>query len=178
MKRFGWVVGVAALAAGIPLWGQGKEGGEHPQPPKHEQLEKMKSLVGEWTGTEGVGDTKQTISINYRVTGGGSAVMETLFAGTDHEMLTVYTVDQGTLVLTHYCAMGNQPHMKAEAQKDPKVIEFTCDGKPGNCASEADQHMHAGKLTFVDADHLQTAWAAFKDGKPAMEVKFDLTRKK
>ena len=45
----------------------------------------------------------------YGVTAAGTAVMEALFPETDHEMLTVYHLEGNDLVLTHYCAMGNQP---------------------------------------------------------------------
>ena len=49
-----------------------------------------------------------------RTTGGGSAVTETLFPGTAHEMMSVYHMDGDDLVLTHYCAGGNQPRMMLE----------------------------------------------------------------
>ena len=55
--------------------------------------------------------TDQVVS-TYRVTAAGSAVMEVLFPGTDHEMVTVYHQDGDDLILTHYCAAGNQPRMK------------------------------------------------------------------
>src|SRR3989304_768334 len=44
-------------------------------------------------------------------TDGGSAILETLFPGTPHEMVSVYYDDGGKLGMTHYCMLGNQPQM-------------------------------------------------------------------
>src|SRR5215831_17550034 len=79
--------------------------------PAEERFAKLKALVGNWTMAGGDG----SVAVNYRLTGGGSALIETLFPGQDHEMMTVYTIDKGDVVLTHYCTMGNQPRMKAAA---------------------------------------------------------------
>ena len=53
----------------------------------------------------------------FRVTAGGSAVEETVFPGTEQEMVTLYFVRDGRLQLTHYCMAGNQPHMLAQPAK-------------------------------------------------------------
>ena len=61
---------------------------------------KMKSLAGEWTGTideRGKGDP---ITVIYKTTANGTAVMETLFPGAPYEMVTVYHLDGDKLVLT------------------------------------------------------------------------------
>ncbi len=139
-------------------------------------FEQMKSMVGDWTGSmTGEGGKKEEAPFTYRLTAGGSALVETIFAGTDHEMVSVYTVDKGTLVLTHYCMMGNQPHMKMDAQTDPKVLSFTFDGG-GNMASDKDAHMHTAKYAWTDADHVSATWSHWQDGKATGDVKIDLTR--
>ena len=66
-------------------------------------------------------------TVEYRVTAGGSVVMETMFAGEPHEMITMYTVDGDSLVATHYCSGGNQPVLKLNAAKstaDELVFDF------------------------------------------------------
>ena len=66
-------------------------------------LERFKQLSGEWTGKEVEGiHPGQQVNANYKVTAGGSAVVETLFPGTEHEMVTVIQPDGADLVLTHY----------------------------------------------------------------------------
>jgi hypothetical protein len=137
------------------------------------RFDRLKALAGEWTKSGGDGSVEAT----YRVTAGGSAVMETLFPGTPHEMVTVFTIDKGDLVLTHYCAEGNQPHMKADRGGDATSIAFKFDGG-GNIKSPQDGHMHAASFAFKDADHLTSTWQCYKDGKPAEKAEFDLVRKK
>src|ERR1700745_3519941 len=76
---------------------------------KNEALDRFKQLVGEWTGKGPHGDMR----IVYKITSGGSTVMETIDPGTDHEMVSMIHADGPALLLTHYCMLGNQPHMKA-----------------------------------------------------------------
>ena len=136
------------------------------------RFDKLKALKGDWTKSGGDGSIEAT----YRVTAGGSAVVETLFPGTPHEMVTVFTVDKGNLVLTHYCAEGNQPHMKAEREGDASSISFKFDGG-GNIKSPNDGHMHEATFAFKDADHITSTWQFYKDGKPGEKAEFNLVRK-
>ena len=137
------------------------------------RFDNLKALAGDWTMNGGDGST----AVTYRVTAAGSAVVETLFPGTPHEMVTVYTVDKGDLVLTHYCAEGNQPHMKAVKGGDANSIAFKFDGG-GNIKSPKDGHMHEAAFAFTDADHVKSTWLYFKDGKAGETKEFSLVRKK
>ena len=137
------------------------------------RFDSLKALAGEWTMTGGDG----SVAVTYRVTAGGSAVVETLFPGAPHEMVTIYTIDKGELVLTHYCAEGNQPHMKAVKGGDADAVDFKFDGG-GNIKSPKDGHMHEASFAFKDADHLKSTWQFYKDGKPGEKAEFDLVRKK
>jgi hypothetical protein len=98
MNRIAWLVALLTLfavprALAAPM--------EHAHagfaPPA---LEPLKKLAGTWTGKAGSGDQKMDATVTYKITANGSAVMETLFPDTDHEMVTMYTVDRGALVLT------------------------------------------------------------------------------
>ncbi|MBI5367270.1 MAG: hypothetical protein HZA54_09550 [Planctomycetes bacterium] len=167
---------VAVCALAVSAQEAGKQAPPH-EPPKHAAFEQLKKLVGEWAGESTMsGGPVDRGLVTYRLTSGGSALVETFFAGSDHEMLTVYTVDQGNLVLTHYCALGNQPHMKAAVQTDPKVILFTCTGAGGNMASENERHMHALTITWTDADCVSAVWTVHVNGEPAGDEMFNLTR--
>jgi hypothetical protein len=138
---------------------------------------KMKTLAGDWvTKDEKTG--KDVLALRYKVTAAGSAVEETIFAGEGHEMITIYTVDGDNLVLTHYCALGNQPHLKATTASTPSKMEFKCAGG-GNMKSENDMHMHHAEFAFTSNDKFTSRWSAFKDGKPAgHEATFEVHRKK
>ncbi|HMB55019.1 MAG TPA: hypothetical protein VKU40_17005, partial [Thermoanaerobaculia bacterium] len=67
-------------------------------------FEMMKGLAGDWQGTAA---GEAGAEVDYRVTGNGSVVMQTQFPGTEHEMISMYHLVDGELVLTHYCSSGN-----------------------------------------------------------------------
>ena len=72
-------------------------------------FESMKSLAGNWEGSEVSGDKEKPVKVEYKVSSNGSTIVETLFPGTKYEMITVYHDNGGKLSMTHYCAIGNQP---------------------------------------------------------------------
>lgn len=162
---------VAALAVALPGAAQDMEKKEKKS---HPGLERLKKLTGTWTT-----ETKETgaTTVTYRVTSGGSTVMETLMPGTAHEMVTMYHLDGDELILTHYCALGNQPRMKAQKDSKEGTLDFRCAGGSNvKCPGEA--HMHSLAMTFVDADHLRHEWTLMKGGKAEEVVNFELARKK
>lgn len=138
-------------------------------------FERLKSLKGDWEikdaphGHEGI--------VNYKVTAAGSAVMETMFGGTDHEMITMFYMEGDNLALTHYCMLQNRPHMRAEKASSPDKVVFKCkDGE--DLKLDAEDHMHQASFTFVDADHVKADWVMYKGGKSDSEHSFQLVRKK
>ena len=133
------------------------------------QLEKMKSLAGTWVMADQDGKPTEQVASVIRITAGGSAVHETLFPGEPHEMISIYTVDNGDLVMTHYCMLGNQPRMKADPKSAPGTIKFDFAGG-GNLDVTKDKHMHGATLTFVDADHLSIDGIAWDNGAPSKEM--------
>lgn len=133
-------------------------------PDAADPFERLKALAGDWEDASGMPGGKGPVEVTYRVTGGGSAVVETLFAGTPHEMMTVYHRDGADLVLTHYCASGNQPRMRAKAPRGA-VLSFEFEGGT-NFNPARDMHMHQAKLEFVSGDELKSQWVAWKGGKP------------
>jgi len=143
---------------------------------RNAQLEQMKKLAGEWLSVGEDGKPGETVGATYRVTSGGSAVIETLMPGSNHEMITMYYADGADLVLTHYCALGNQPHMKADPKSAEGTISFKFAGG-ANIDPTKDMHMHEAVFTFVDNDHLKTTWTLWKDGKAADAHDFSLVRK-
>src|SRR6266567_269215 len=84
----------------------------------------MKSLAGNW---EGKNNMDESVQVSYRLTGGGSALMseiQTQMRGRGEGMISMIHMDGGRLLLTHYCAAGNQPRMQASASPDGKSITF------------------------------------------------------
>ena len=54
------------------------------------QFENMKKLAGTWWGTSSTGKEGERVTVKYEIKSAGSAVVETLFLGTPHEMISVY----------------------------------------------------------------------------------------
>jgi len=113
--------------------------------------------------------------INYRVASAGSIVIEELFPGTDHEMMTVYHMDGNELVATHYCAAGNQPRFKLDpASGASDGYRFGFEG--GSNMQPGDGHIHEGSIRIVDSDHVEESWSFWKGGEPEHEMTFSMTR--
>ena len=170
-----WSLGLlaaAVLAVGLAV--EAKAQGDAKA--KASQLDALKRLAGDWTGTMKHGDAGHEATVNYKVTSGGNAVVETLGAGTEHEMVTVYCQDGDDVVLTHYCMLGNQPHMRAERGGAADKLAFKFTGC-GNLKSDKDPHMHDLTLEFLGDDHVKATWTLYKDGKPAETATFDMKRK-
>ena len=125
---------------------------------------KLKTLAGDWRGTVGQQGAGEEISVNYRTTSNGSVVMETLFPGTDHEMVTLYHLEADKLVLTHYCAMGNQPKMALTKASTENQLVFDFVGG-ANLKPKTDTHMHSGRIQFVSKDAVTAEWDTFQQGK-------------
>ncbi len=141
-------------------------------PKKHAGFERMKELVGTWESAKEGG-----MGVTYRLTAGGSALLETIAPGGDHEMLTLYTLDGDDLVLTHYCVLGNQPRMKAEKSDKTDVLRFTCVGG-GNMKCDKDKHMHSAVFHLEEKDTLESEWTMQAGGMAAGAVQMSLKRKK
>jgi hypothetical protein len=142
-------------------------------------FERFKKLAGEWVAVDDQGKATDQIVSVYKLTAAGSTVHETLFPGTDHEMVTVFHLDGSNFVLTHYCAMGNQPHMKADPNSPPNRIDFKFTGGT-NLDPAKDMHMHEGSITFVDDNHIEWKWVGYEGGKPSAnhQMAVKLVRKK
>ena len=138
-----------------------------PKPaPAHPQLDRIKKLAGTWVEADNQGKPTDKVVSVVKVTAGGSAVHETFFPGTPMEMLSVYHLDKGDLVMTHYCVLGNQPRMKAGPKSATNQIKWVFAGGT-NLDPAKDTHMHGAVVTFVDEDHLEIAGEAWENGKPS-----------
>jgi len=138
-------------------------------------FEIMKKWAGEWEG-EATGAEKGRIF--YRLTGNGSALIETLAPGTPHEMISVYHMNGPDLEMTHYCAVGNQPHMRFDpdaSTPDRFVFTFV---SGSNMDVKKDMHIHGVVFRVVDGDHIESEWESYKDGKTADTLRLVVARKK
>jgi hypothetical protein len=134
---------------------------------------KLKTLAGEWkAASPGKPDGK----IIYKVTANGNTVMETMFPGTDHEMVSMYFIDGDQLVMTHYCAMGNQPRLKFDMKSSkPDSLLFVFDGGT-NLDPKKDMHIHGLRLNILDKGHVEANWESYEEGKSQGGMKFDMSK--
>jgi hypothetical protein len=138
-------------------------------------FERLKSLAGDWQGQAGHGDKSFPAVVTYKLASNGTVVMETLMPGTPHEMISMYHLDGGELVMTHYCAMGNQPRMKLDTTASTQnELKFAFVGG-SNLDPAKDAHIHAGTLKFEGAA-LLADWTFWAGGKEQGHNKFDLKR--
>lgn len=136
-------------------------------------FEKIKSLTGEWTGKMSGG---MAATSSFRVTAGGSAVMQMLGEGTDMEMPTLFHMDGDRLMATHYCAAKNQPRMVfVPAGSDGNTLKFDFLDVT-NLRNPEDGHMRRVAFTFIDKDHFRQEWTYREKGKESAES-FDFVRK-
>ena len=145
---------------------------DQPKAPVNPGFEKMKSLVGQWKGKTKDGEN---VTVSYRLVAGGTVIEEQLSHG---DMVTMYHLDGGKLMLTHYCVAQNQPRMRAAAFKEgDKTLSFAFFDAT-NMADPKAMHMHNLALNFSDADHFTQEWTLYQDGKETQTVVINLERMK
>ncbi len=139
------------------------------------EFERMKELAGVWEGTSShMSKEGGKVRVEYRLSSAGSSIVETLFPGTAHEMISVYYDNKGQLTMTHYCALRNQPRMKLE-NADARSLHFAfVDGS--NIDPMKDAYMHSLTISFVDKDHIVQKWTLFAGGREKETSVFDLFR--
>ena len=168
------LTGGLLLSFVLASFGGDNAGGKLPAPPTNAGLEKMKKLAGTWLLADKDGKPTDQVASIIKVTAGGSAIHETLFPGQPHEMISVYTVEGGDLVMTHYCVLGNQPRMKADPKSPANQIVWRFAGG-ANLDPKKDKHMHEATLTIVDDNRLEINGVGWENGAPAKEMCCGLT---
>ena len=102
---------LGALAVGLALPPAAAE-------PASPAWSKLKSLAGDWVGTY----DGQPARVSYKLVSGGTALMESLEVDKDgSRMVSLYAPDGGSVLMTHYCTLGNQPRLRAAGFKDGQL---------------------------------------------------------
>ncbi len=140
------------------------------------ELERVKQLAGAWEGVADMNGQAQQLRVEYQVISNNSAVVERLFPGTPHEMVSVYFDEGGRLAMTHYCALGNRPHLKLKTANS-KELELEA-GASADINLAQDKHMHHLKLTFIDQDNIEQSWTDYENGKLGQTSVFKFARVK
>jgi hypothetical protein len=131
----------------------------------------LKSLTGTWEGKASDGNTMKVV---FRPTAGGSALLSEIMG--KENMISMIHMDNDHVLMTHYCAVGNQPRMQASMSPDGKTITFTYVDAT-NLASPKTGHMDRLVITIPDPDHHTEDWTFVQEGKEVKEH-FELARAK
>src|SRR5512146_662064 len=111
MKRSLAVLAVCALAAAAGAQ-------EHHAAKPHPLFDRLKPLVGSWEATV----HGQKVRTSFALAAGGSAMIENLMPESE-AMVDMIHPDGDAVMMTHYCAGGNQPRYRA-TKFDGNSIDF------------------------------------------------------
>ncbi len=167
-------IAMLVLAAGLAVSAFAAGARTAPPTTASAAFERLKGLVGTWQADTSMG----RLRVTYELASGGHILLERSTAESPHHdnMITVYYLDGDTLVLTHYCTLGNEPHMVARRiNLDSGEIVFDFAGA-GNLSSPDVQHMHTATIRLVDADHFTSAWTLFENNQPKLTVSAQFAR--
>lgn len=131
-------------------------------------MDKLKQLVGTWKGTDGSG---KPVTVSYQLVSKGTSLMETLGRSDEKDvMVTMYYPDKNTVMMTHYCSVGNQPRMRLSSEsKDPGRLVFNYLDAT-NLKSKNDPHMNKLIVTLKNNDHFTQEWFFLDNGKVTSDV--------
>lgn len=140
-------------------------------------FERMKDLVGAWEGKADMGKGMVTFRVTYELTSAGNAIVEKFAAGQPHEMVTVYHDFGGKLAMTHYCSLGNQPHMELKNPGESTMMFVLSEKNPG-IAMLTEMHMHALTIVVDGKDSITETWSLYDKGAKKSDVTVKLARVK
>lgn len=138
-----------------------------------EAFKQLHSLIGRW---EGKFEDGRSHSVSYRLTAGGTVLVETWTLAPGRESMTLYSMDSNNLIATHYCPQGNQPRLHFAGGSDSGRLSFEFrDGT--NLQVKGKSHQHAFWIrilgenlferseTYVDNGSTASAIAKTQQGK-------------
>lgn len=137
---FSLVLGLPALAA--------TESTPAAATPAEAAYAQLLTLAGRWESVTAKGTV---IRLTFEPISRGSALVERYEAGSTVTQ-TVYHLDGERLLLTHYCAQGNQPRLVATLGEAGGKLPFTFLDVT-NLMNQGASRMVACEFAFEDADH-------------------------
>ncbi len=175
MKRLIAITIILLLGTAFGSWSA--VAGEQMGPPisHSKDFERMKDLVGVWEGKADMGKGPETLRVTYELTSAGNAILERFAAGQPHEMVTVYHDFGGRLAMTHYCSLGNQPHMELRNPGE-SAMHFVLSEKSSGLATATEMHMHELLISVDGKDAIIETWSLYDHGVKKKDVSVKLAR--
>ncbi len=164
---------VGLTLAAISLSRAGAEGAD--------VMSKLTALEGEWVMLDENGEETGVVGSSFRLTSAGSALVELMFPNSPdgHEMLNMYHADGERVLMTHYCAAGNQPRLEVRATDDENRLELRFESIT-NLSSPQGHYMHHAEYILQGEDRLTAHWYSMQDGEITKEspMTFELKRRR
>jgi hypothetical protein len=121
----------------------------------------LRTLVGNW---EGKTEKGRVLKVSYRLTANDSVLVETWTLGPKRESLTLYHMDEDSLVATHYCALGNQPRLRLKEGGSASVFIFEFVSATNLPKPEA-AHQHQFELELLQPNSFARSETYLENGK-------------
>jgi hypothetical protein len=121
----------------------------------------LQTLVGEWEGKTEAG---RVLKVSYRLTAAGTVLVETWTLGPQRESLTLYHMDNESLLATHYCPVGNQPRLRLKDGGKPSLLTFEFVSATNLPKPEA-AHQHRFEMELLDVNSFARSETYLENGK-------------
>lgn len=142
------------------------------QPNAQQSFDLMKSLAGTWEAPATA--VTPAMHVTLRVTSSGNAVMHEMTSkGRPDDPITMFYMDGGRLIATHYCDAGNRPRFVGKISPDGKSVAFDLVDVSG---STLHGHMQHIVFTSINANHHTEDWTYMLPGGKEVHAHFDLHR--
>jgi hypothetical protein len=113
---------------------------------------------------------KEKTKTSFKAVAANTAVRESPDPAGMEEMVSLYSVDQDSIALVHYCPTNNQPRMLATPASDEiQELNFEFQGA-GNLKSPAEGRQHHLVICFEDANHITETWTWRKNDADTLMV--------
>lgn len=124
---------------------------------------RLSALAGTWSGTWASG---RAHTVTYRLSAGGTVLVETWALGPNRESMTVYHLEGRRLLATHYCPQGTQPRLVMVPGRDSGRLDFTLlDG--ANLDVPGRSHQHSFTVWLWASDRYERSEHYVENGAPA-----------
>ena len=122
---------------------------------------KLQTLVGEWEGKTEAG---RVLKVTYRLTANKTVLVETWTLGPQRESLTLYHMDNESLIATHYCPVGNQPRLRLKEGGKPSLLIFEFVSAT-NLSKPEVAHQHRFEMELLEANSFARSETYLENGK-------------
>lgn len=121
----------------------------------------LQTLVGEW---EGKTEKGRALKVSYRLTANNTVLIETWTLGPTRESLTLYHMDNESLLATHYCPVGNQPRLRFKEGGSASLFVFEFVSATNLPKTDA-AHQHRFEMELLQPNSFARSETYLENGK-------------